>query len=288
MTSSTAPSRAAVRAPAHRLAHLRIGLRAVDQRGDDADRARPRHLEIGARITGRGPHEASCPSGPAMIEQQRRLLHRAGQQTRRVHRPRHRHAARAGHQAPGGTQPDRAAPRGRGPHRPAGVLAEGSRGERGRRRDARARGGAAGLARPVPRVAGLAERMRERAAQRELGEVQLPEEDAARRSEPRDHGGVLGRHAVAVQARARGGPYACRVELILHRERHAVERPEGRAVAERLLRRAGLLERALPADRDVGTQRLVPPVDACEVASTSSTGEIVRAQISPASSTAEP
>jgi hypothetical protein len=30
-------------------------------------------------------------------------------------------------------------------------------------------------------------------------------------------------------------------ELVLHRERHAVERPERRAVAERLLGRAGLL-----------------------------------------------
>jgi hypothetical protein len=77
----------------------------------------------------------------------------------------------------------------------------------------------------VPRIAWLAVGKAKRSPEGELGQVELADEDAPRLSKPRHHGGVLGRHVAAEEGRARGGEDARGVELILHREGNAMQRP---------------------------------------------------------------
>src|SRR5215813_5185413 len=59
------------------------------------------------------------------------------------------------------------------------------------------------------------------------------------------------------KGRARGGEDACRVELVLHREGNAVERPAPLAPGGLALRSLGLHQRALAAHGDESTQPLV-------------------------------
>ena len=117
----------------------------------------------------------------------------------------------------------------------------------------------------VPGIARLAERVPDGAAERELGHVQLAEQDAARGREPRHHGGVLAGYVVGQQARPRRGPHAARGELILHREGHAVEGPERAAGHHGVLGLARGSQRRLARHRDVGTQPAVEAIDPLEV-----------------------
>ena len=117
----------------------------------------------------------------------------------------------------------------------------------------------------VPRVARLAVRKLDRAAQRELREVQLAQEDAAGGGEAGHDGRVVVGHVVGQDARARRGAHAARVELVLHRERDAVQRPERDAARDVVLRVSRGRQRRLAADRDVGAQAAVQPVDPLQV-----------------------
>ena len=62
-------------------------------------------------------------------------------------------------------------------------------------------------------------------AERAFGHLQLAQDHRAVGLEPRHHGGVLGRHVVAMDRHAGGGGNARGVAQILHRNRHAVQWP---------------------------------------------------------------
>ena len=83
--------------------------------------------------------------------------------------------------------------------------------------------------------------------------------------EPGHHGGVLVGHVLGEQAGAAGGAHGARRELVLHRERHAMQRSQRRAALHRRLGPAGGLAGGLGSDRDVGAQPPVEAVDTLEV-----------------------
>ena len=62
--------------------------------------------------------------------------------------------------------------------------------------------------------------------------LSLPSSTAPAVEQPRDHGGVVGRHEALQDLRAAGGADPARAEHVLDRDRHPVERPERRAGRE--------------------------------------------------------
>src|SRR5262249_35574977 len=150
-------------------------------------------------------------------------------------------------------------------HRAARVLTERDRAERGRGGDARAGGRAAWIVIGMPRIARLTVWKADRAAEGELGEVELADQDAARALEPRDDRRVFRRHVVSQERRSRCRQDPSGVELVLHREGNAVERPA--PLPGRRLRFGSLClgKRALPADRDECAQVLVESLDAIQI-----------------------
>src|SRR4030095_3284102 len=79
-------------------------------------------------------------------------------------------------------------------------------------------------------------------------------------------GRVAGGDAGGEDARAGGGAHTRGLELILHREGHAVKGAERRAGREDPRRRAGVSPRLVAAYRDVAAQIAVESIDAFEVA----------------------
>ena len=131
--------------------------------------------------------------------------------------------------AVGRLEADDAAQRGRLADRAAGVGAERDRRQAGRHRDRRAAARAAGDAVERPRVAGDAERrVLGRRAHRELVAVGLAEDDRAGRLEALDGRRRVGRHEALEDPRGGRRRHVARAEVVLHRHRHAEQRPIGR------------------------------------------------------------
>ncbi len=130
--------------------------------------------------------------------------------------------------AVGRLEADDAAQRRRLADRAAGVGAERDRREAGRDRDRRAAARSARDAIERPRVARHAERrVLGRRAHRELVAVGLAEDDRAGRFEALDGGRGVGRHEALEDPRGRGRRHVARAEVVLHRHRHAEQRPIG-------------------------------------------------------------
>ena len=130
--------------------------------------------------------------------------------------------------AVGRLEADDAAERARLADRAAGVGAERDRRQAGRHRD---RGAAARPARDAiqrPRIARHAERrVLGRRAHRELVAVGLAEDDRAGRFQALDGRRGEGRHEALEDPRGGGGRHVARAEVVLHRHRHAEQRPIG-------------------------------------------------------------
>src|SRR4029077_14852316 len=100
------------------------------------------------------------------------------------------------------------------------------------------------------------------AARRAVG---LGDENCARATEAGDDCGVVVGDVAAHDAQTRGGGEAGRVEDVLDRERHAVQRAEGVLALVVTVGGARLFERGLGSREDDGVQAWVDRVDVIEV-----------------------
>jgi hypothetical protein len=210
------------------------------------------------RIAGIGAGDA--------VEQQRRVRHGARDRTDVVERCRQREHAVARHAPPGGFQADGAAPRGRQPDRRRRVGAERRAREAGRGRDGRPAGRAArrAIARG-PRIP-CGSRVGMVGDERELGHVELAEQDRARLLEPFDGGRGARGHVVAEDARRSAGRrHAGRVEQILHRNRHPMQRAERAALRDGLLRARRRPTRVLGGHVEIAVHLRIDARDAVEI-----------------------
>ena len=192
-------------------------------------------------------------------EHQRGVGHRAGHRadvrqipgsTRRIGRD----------APPRGLEPEDAGKRGRDADRATAVGAdvEWPEASRGRSRGPTARAAGGTVQRP-----GIACRAEEQIVRdthpAERRRVGLAEHDAAGRLEALDHRRIFGRHVVAVKRRTERCANSLRDDEVLHRERHAVQWPEARALpTERPLGGLGVTPRGVGRDGDVGVD---PRVD---------------------------
>ena len=141
-----------------------------------------------------------------------------------------RHEAGGGDQAEARLEADDVAQSGRHAARPGSIGAERERNEAGADRDRRTRARSAGNERGIEQVARRAVgRAHADQAGGELIEIGLADDDGAGPPEPRDAGRVLAR--VVREGRAGGGGRQSRdVDIVLDRDRHAVEREIGIAL----------------------------------------------------------
>ena len=195
---------------------------------------------------------------------------------RRVgHGPRHgadvreapRAARRVGRDAPvGGLQAEDPRAGGGDADRAAAVGPDVKRAQSRRR----GRGRAAGRASRRPlEVPGIARRPEEevvgRADPAEGRRVRLAEHDRAGALHALDHRGVLGGHVVAVERRAECRAHPLGHDEVLHREGHAVERPEQSTPSHQgALGRLRLPPRGLVGQRHKGVELRIDPLDPVE------------------------
>ena len=174
----------------------------------------------------------------------RGVLHRAAEHARPIARERGRHQAGAADQAMRGDNPHETAVSSWIARRGTGLLAKRAYHQVGRNGGARAAAGAAGAAAGVVRIARGATEGRAVAGS-VFAHVGLGEDDCARLAQPRHHLGVARRAVVGViRRRSAGGAHVEGVELILDRERNAVQRPLETAGAGELgVERPRLFER---------------------------------------------
>ena len=150
-------------------------------------------------------------------------------------------------------EPRDAAARGRETHRRGRVGAERGGAEARRDGGCRAARRAAGVVVEIPRIVhGPVVRDGRRAAVGELVHVELAEEHRARVAQLAHALGVLARDAVRVHRARRRRQNPGRVDVVLQRERNAVQRPAPLAARELGFERARLRERLLGEHRDVG------------------------------------
>ena len=136
-------------------------------------------------------------------------------------------AGRLRHPPVGGLEADEAAEGRRDPHRAAPVGAEADRSQPGRHRGGGAAAGAARRPLEVPRIArGAEHRVVGQRLVAELREVRLAEDDGAGHAQAGDGDVVLLGQQLGEEARSAGGGEAARVERVLDRHRHAVQRTD--------------------------------------------------------------
>ena len=146
---------------------------------------------------------------------------------------------------------------GRQPHRAAGIGADRPGRETGGDRDAgtAARPSGRAMRLQIPRVPRRAEMLvGAPAAHRELDRVGLPQYDHALREKAAGQGGGRRRAAVAPRHRAAGRDAALDVDQVFERDRHAVQRPDRMAGADRLVGRLGGETGVVGIDIDKGVQ----------------------------------
>ncbi len=223
---------------------------------------------VGKGIVGpRGMFEALGGRGIARIvarehgEHGCRVLDRAAQHARAVARERGRHDAGAADEAVGRDDADEAAVRGGIARRGSGLLAERAHHEIGGDGRARAAARAAGAAGRVVGIAGGAA-IGAAVARSVFAEIGLGEDDGARGAQARDDGRILRRAVVGVaRGSAAGRAHVGGVELILDRERDAVQRALELSGLPRIRHRAAPRLRARRAWR--GCCRSCPSPTAC-------------------------
>ena len=102
-------------------------------------------------------------------------------------------------------------------------------------------------------------------AKGELRQVELSQQDGTGFLQLRHYHGVPGWHVLPFQRRAVGGANPGGVELVLHRHRNAVQRPQVAPGGNLPLRHCCCLSRLISAHGDVGVQPTVNPPDAFQV-----------------------
>ena len=156
--------------------------------------------------------------------------------------------------------------RGRDAHRSPGIGAEGAGAQPRRDRRARAARRPARDAIHVPRIAhGTGPGDRRRPAIGELVHVELAQDDCARRLEPRHHLGVLIRDAVREHRARRRRQHPRRIDVVLQRDRNAVQRTAPPAPRQLRLERPRALDGALLGHRHEGVELRVQTPDARDV-----------------------
>ena len=219
-------------------------------------RARPAEAQL-ARARGRARARSSTAAASTLagscgveagdrLQQQRGIAGRAAHRADVVEGPGERNHAAGAHQPVGRLQPGDAAVRGRLADRAAGVRAERAVTEPRRDGCGRAAGGAARDAVERPGIVHGAEVPGRRAhAVGALVHVELAEQDGAGLVQtPRDLG-VRGGHAVGEGGRGRGRADAGGVDVVLERDRDAVQRAAPSAPPDLRFHVAGAGERLL-------------------------------------------
>ena len=192
------------------------------------------------------------------------------------------------HPAEGRLQADEPAKAGGNTDRAGPVGAERQRRQPGRDRGRAAAGRSARRARQIPGIARLAEeRIVGRATPGEPGRLVRPTKIAPAARRPATLGASSGATKLCHEARAVRGALAGRPEIVLQRDRDAMERTQCPTGHHRLFRRARFPKSPLGVDQDVGTRRGFNCSMRSSTARVISTGEIARRRISSASSTAD-
>ena len=175
-----------------------------------------------------------------VAQQQRRIGHIAGERAGLIQRGGERDHPVARDGAVGRFEPDDPAQRGGLADRAARVGAERPRSEAGGDGGGAAPRRTPGHARAIPRVEHRPEGgVLVGGAHRELVLVGLAQQRRARRREPRDGGGGVGRAVALEDARARLRRHAGGAEEVLDGERHAAQGSVGRAGGRRSIRAGG-------------------------------------------------
>jgi hypothetical protein len=199
------------------------------------------------------------------LEHEGTVLHGARHGAGMIERPGERQDPRPAHAPIRRLEPDDAAQCRRAPDRSAGVRSEGTHGEAGRQRRARAARRPAGDVLKVPRIARRQEPVPgELDAEGELVGDELAQHDHARLGEPRHARRIVVGNPVGEERRAAGGQDAPRRVEVLVRDGNPGERP-GTAGAYGGLGRARAGVRLLSGDRDVAIEGLVEALDAGEM-----------------------
>ena len=167
----------------------------------------------------------------------------------------------------GGAQARDTRHRGRNPHRAAGIGAERGVRHLGRDQGAGAAAGAPGNALRVPRIAALAEhRVGRDHTPGELLHVGLADQYRALGLEPPDHGSVAVGDVVGEVGGAAGGAHACRLDVVLERDGHAVQEAEPAPLGGRPVAGIGLFPRPLRRGRRHGVEHGIELLDPREAA----------------------
>ena len=167
----------------------------------------------------------------------------------------------------GGAQARDACHGGRNPHRAAGIRAERGVGHLSRDGGAGAAAGAPGNALRVPRIAALAEhRVGRDHAPGELLHVGLADQHRALGPKPADHGGVAVGDVVCEVGGAAGGAHACRLDVVLERDGHAMQETEPAPLGGRPVAGIGFCPRLLRRGRRHGVEHGIELLDPCETA----------------------
>ena len=216
-----------------------------------------RHPRIGprCRIPAVRPRKA--------IVQQPQIGDRSGEPADDLEIEQHlRQAARARDRADAGLEPVEPGIAGRPPDRPAAVGPERRHGHAGGDRAGRAAGGAAGGQVRVQGVSGRAEeRVARVAVDREFRRVGLAEHDRPGSAQPRERKLVGGADVAGEGGAAPGRGHAGGDQVVLDRDRHAIERGERHAVAPAGRAPAGFgVERRV--HRHVAVEHRIPVGDA--------------------------
>ena len=156
-----------------------------------------------------------------------------------------------------------AAEAGRDADAAAAVAAGGQGAEAGGQRRRRAATAAAGRVVGVPRVAaGFADEVLGGAGLSELGCVGLAQDDGAGGLDALDDDGVDLRHPVSEYGGAQGGGHALGQLQVLDGDGDAVERPQSVAAPDGFVGSAGIGQRLIRAEGQVGAEPRVQLVDA--------------------------
>jgi hypothetical protein len=261
----------------HDLVDLGVALFIALHAGHDADARAFQGIRLQpGRIAARSSAGAECGDrilgviADHDVEQNCRVLHRAGDRADLVLRVAVRHHAGAADQAPGRADADQAGCGSGRADRLAGIAARSEHREVGRNRR---RGPAAGTARrtgQVIRVEDLAAEAADGyAAARELLQVGFREDEGSGLAHPVDRERVGGRYRVLHRDIAAGGRHVEGIEVVLEDDRDAMQRTDGAFAVLELLVHLRRDAQSLGVDGDDGAQGrtlLVVGFDAGKVA----------------------
>ena len=202
------------------------------------------------------------------VEDQRGVGRRPGMDTDAVLRERHRHHAGAADQAARWHETDKTCVRGGTARGDAGLGRQADGGEAGGDGHRGAATRPARAAREVERIEDLAaERAEPAGVEREFVHVRLQQDYGAGVAQPSNHGGVVRRRQAVEAETAAGGGQAGDVDVVLHRDRDAVQRAAPAARPSLVVEGAREVE-CLRIDSTDGVQARALRVvsgDACEI-----------------------